>query len=136
MNMIRHNHECPQIVVPQLHAFVNSPDHDLSYARVSKIHGTAASIVQFPVHPYESLARGKITRRWSSRGRQTAVEVPGQEEISVLAILMGKAALRHALDSLSTAENSQNFSKGVETSLDAACTSAYATSLVRDALQE
>jgi hypothetical protein len=41
VNMIRHDHVCSQLVVFQVHAFVNRIDYDLCDIGPVKIHGSA-----------------------------------------------------------------------------------------------
>ena len=86
--MIGHDHEWTELVMAQLEAALHGIADDLGdFILAQKLRPTS-SRVQLSVEPHKRLARGGLVRRWVAAAGQTAMQMPGQEEPSVLGIHM------------------------------------------------
>ena len=100
MNVIRHDHPCSQMVVPQGLAPNERIDYDYCDCLLPEVQGTRIGAVKKPIHPSEGLTTRDFGRRRETRMRKVAVQMPGEEQPAVVGIDVREAALgRHALRS-------------------------------------
>ena len=98
VDMIRHDHPWSQLVVSEAFATKQRFDHKSGNCLVPQMNGSGSCPVEAAIHPSERFAIGHLARRRKVRTRQTAVQMPSEEQPAVVRIEMGKAALRsHAL---------------------------------------
>ena len=80
MNMVGHDHERMQLIVPDLGAALDGGQHHLSDVRLSEKHRPATGLIEQPVHRDECLA-GRQIRGWKRAiGRKTAVQAERDEQ--------------------------------------------------------
>ncbi len=100
VNMIGHDHERPEMILSQILAAKQRLDYQRGHRFASQTHRTGVRSIQVPIHPHKSFTIRDFAGWWKMRARQASVQIPGQEEPTVVGVQVGEAALGgHALNS-------------------------------------
>ena len=100
VNVIRHDHERPEAILPQCFAAKKRIDYENSDCFFPQMDRTRMRTVEVAIHPRESFSIGHLAGRREVGARQAAVQMPGEEEPAIVGIDVGKAALgRHSRNS-------------------------------------
>src|SRR5919109_2804816 len=130
VNMVSHHCKCVQFILSEFNPLVNGVDHKLTDRRLPKVRRTIADSIHLAVHPNESLPIGELSRTGRHRWRQNTMQAPCYEQVCAFRVDVRQSTRSHLpIECVRMVETLSQKATGVETSLDAARTSACATSL-------
>jgi hypothetical protein len=93
VDVIRHDYKRSEAIVSQVLAVEERFDYKRGDGFAPQINGTRVRSVEAAIHPRKSRAIGSFASGWEVRTRQTAMQVPGEEQPAIVRVDMREAAL-------------------------------------------
>ena len=94
VDMVGHNGKRSELVMTEFRTFEERIGHKLRDRVLLEKRWPGASSIQVPIHPDERFTRSALRGRRESRAWQTPVQVPGNEQPTILRINMRQPPLR------------------------------------------